>query len=236
MSRLRNIPTAMETVKNHDLVIQYPAYYKNKWADIFANVHPIHIEIGMGKGQFILNLAKANPQINYIGIEKHSSVMLRALEKRDLAEIQQNANLEWESAETVAKAQEQQIKNLRFICIDAENLKELFGKDEVEKIYLNFSDPWPKARHEKRRLTSKEFLRRYEKIMVADGLLEFKTDNVPLFDFSLEALEGAGWTLVKATYDLHGDAEMSKGNIMTEYEEKFSAMGKPICKLIGKRK
>ena len=166
----------------------------------------------MGKGRFITDLAKANPHINYIGIEKYSSVLIRALEKR----------------------QEIELDNLLFIRMDAEDICDVFAPDEVDKIYLNFSDPWPKDRHAKRRLTSKEFFARYNNILKADGVVEFKTDNRPLFDFSLEQVPEAGWNIVTHTFDLH-NSPMNEGNIMTEYEEKFSSMGNPIHKLIANR-
>ena len=170
----------------------------------------------MGKGQFLLTLAKENPSINYIGIERYSSVLLRALERFDNDEEYKDVN------------------NIRFICMDATNLPEVFAVGEIDKIYLNFSDPWPKARHAKRRLTSTEFLERYEKILAQGGRVEFKTDNTELFNFSLEQVKEAGWYLEKYTYDLHHQEEMNAGNIMTEYEEKFSSMGNPICKLIAR--
>lgn len=215
--RLRNIPGADDVIKNHPVAIKQVKEQKNKWHILFENENPIHIEIGMGKGQFILNLAKQNPDINYIGIERYSSVLLRALEKFDTEEYCE-------------------LKNVRFICMDAMELPEVFEYGEVEKIYLNFSDPWPKKRHTRRRLTSTQFLAQYDKVLAEDGCLEFKTDNRPLFEFSLEQVEEAGWILLGKTFDLHHDEEMNQGNVMTEYEEKFSAMGNPIHKLIIKRK
>ena len=171
----------------------------------------------MGKGQFILNMAKAHPEINFIGIERYSSVLLRALEKYDTEEFE---NLE----------------NIRFICMDAREIEAVFAPAEVDKIFLNFSDPWPKARHAKRRLTSTEFLARYEKVLVENGRVEFKTDNRGLFEFSLEEVRESDWNLEVCTFDLHHDEELVKGNVMTEYEEKFSSMGNPICKMVIKQK
>lgn len=191
-------------------VVHEPAGYKGKWRGVFGNDHPIHIEIGMGKGRFMMDLAAANPQINYIGIEKYSTVLLRAVQKMEA----------------------QELANLRLIRMDAEEICEVFDKGEVAKIYLNFSDPWPKDRHAKRRLPSRQFLARYHEILAADGRIEFKTDNADLFDFALEELEPAGWKLEAVTRDLHHDAQMLAGNIMTEYEERFSAMGNPICKYV----
>ena len=214
--RLRNIPGADDVIQKHPIAIKQEKEWKGKWNQLFGNHSPIHIEIGMGKGQFILTLAKQNPEINYIGIERYSSVLLRALEKFDTEEFCE-------------------LTNVRFICMDAMELPEVFDKEEVEKIYLNFSDPWPKARHSRRRLTSTRFLEQYDKVLHRDGVVEFKTDNRLLFEFSLEQVEEAGWQLLGSTFDLHHDEVMNVGNIMTEYEEKFSSMGNPIHKLIAKR-
>ena len=209
---LRNVPGARETIIEKQFSIQEPEQKKGKWAEVFGNDHPIHIEVGMGKGQFIIEMAKRNPEINYIGIEKYSSVLVRAVEK--LEDFEQN--------------------NLRLIRMDAENIEEVFDKDEVDRIYLNFSDPWPKDRHAKRRLTSTRFLERYNNILTPEGRVMFKTDNKDLFDFSLEQVEEAGWILENHTYDLH-HSEYNEGNVMTEYEEKFSAKGNPICRLVAYR-
>jgi len=216
--RLRNIPGADDAIAIHPHVIQEAKEYRGKWKQVFENDAPIHIEIGMGKGQFILSLAKENPHINYIGIERYSSVLVRGLER-----------LELEAFQTLT--------NIKFLCINAKELPEIFSVDEIDKIYLNFSDPWPKARHARRRLTSKEFLKRYEAILKASGNVEFKTDNRGLFDFSLEEVrETNQWEIEAVTFDLHHDAKMNAGNIMTEYEEKFSAMGNPIHKVVVKRR
>lgn len=213
--RLRNIPRADSVLAESNMVIKNETSYKGKWKEaIFQNTNPIHIEVGMGKGQFILSLAKLHPDINYIGIERYSSVLLRAVEKL-----------------------EEEVPNLRFICMDAATLPEVFDKNEISRIYLNFSDPWPKARHARRRLTSGAYFDRYDQILIPDGQVEFKTDNRALFDFSVEELEASDiWNMTACTYDLHNDTTMNDGNIMTEYEEKFSSMNHPICKLIAKRK
>ena len=210
--RLRNVPGARETIIENQFSIQEPEQKKGKWAEVFGNDHPIHIEVGMGKGQFIIEMARRNPEVNYIGIEKYSSVLVRAVEK--LEDFEQN--------------------NLRLIRMDAENIEEVFDKDEVDRIYLNFSDPWPKDRHAKRRLTSTRFLERYNNILTPEGRVMFKTDNKDLFDFSLEQVEEAGWILENHTYDLH-HSEYNEENVMTEYEEKFSAKGNPICRLVAYR-
>lgn len=214
--RLRNIPGAKEVIENSPYVVHEPQKQKGQWSHVFENNHPIHIEVGMGKGRFLMDMAKIHPEVNYVGIEMYDSVLLRALQKRE--EYEQN---------------EGTLTNLYFMCIDARLLPEIFEKGEVEKIYLNFSDPWPKARHAKRRLTSRQFLERYDQILVPEGRVEFKTDNRELFEFSLEEVKEAGWTLEASTFDLHHDEELMKGNVMTEYEEKFSSMGNPIHKLIA---
>ncbi len=211
--RLKNVPGSREAIAESDLVIHEPEKVKGTWKEIFGNEKPIHIEIGMGKGKFIHEMAKLHPEINYIGIEKYSSVLLRAIQKMEA----------------------EPLENLRFIRMDAENITEVFAQEEVERIYLNFSDPWPKDRHAKRRLPSKEFLARYNQFLKKDGVLEFKTDNRGLFDFALEELPQAGWKAEKVTFDLHNDEEMIQGNVMTEYEVKFSSMGNPICKYIISR-
>lgn len=215
--RLRNIPGAKDVIDNHPIAIKNEKEQKGKWQEVFGNDKPIYIEIGMGKGQFLLTLAKQNPDINYIGIERYSSVLLRALEKFDTEEFCE-------------------LKNIRFICMNAFELPDVFEYGEVAKIYLNFSDPWPKARHADRRLTSTKFFAQYDKVLAKEGVVEFKTDNRLLFEFSLEQVEEAGWKLLAHTFDLHHDASMNVGNVMTEYEEKFSSMGNPIHKLIAARK
>lgn len=213
--RLRNVPGSREAIADHKLCILEENPQAGNWHSIFGNDHPVFIEVGMGKGQFITTLAIQNPDINYIGIEKYSSVLVRALEKVDTMEIVP--------------------ENLRFIRMDAENICSMFGQREVDRIYLNFSDPWPKDRHAKRRLTSQEFLKRYDKILKPDGHIEFKTDNKDLFQFSLDQVTPAGWKLDAFTWDLHHDAALNEGNVMTEYEQKFSSMGNPICKMILSR-
>ena len=212
--RLRNIPGARDAIAASPWVIQKPEEHCGSWKEVFGNSGPLHLEIGTGKGRFIMQLAQEHPEINYIGIEKYSSVLLRCLEKQE----------------------ELQLQNLFFIRGDAELINTYFAEGEIEKIYLNFSDPWPKDRHARRRLTSGEFLARYDSFLAPSGHIEFKTDNQDLFTFSLEEIECSDvWHLDASTRDLHNDPVMSRGNIMTEYEEKFSGMGNPICKLIASR-
>ena len=194
-------------------MVQEPKEWRGRWSEVFGNDHPLHLEIGMGKGRFITEMALRNPQINYLGIEKYSSVLIRGLDKR--AEVE--------------------APNLYFLRMDAEEICEVFAPGEVDRIYLNFSDPWPKERHAKRRLTSREFLARYDQILVPEGCIEFKTDNRPLFDFSVEEAKEAGWEMPLCTYDLHHSA-FAEGNVMTEYEEKFSSLGNPIHKYCIRRK
>lgn len=213
--RLRNIPGAKDAIEESIYVVQEPQAHKGQWENVFKQARPLHIEVGMGKGRFLMDMARLHPEINYVGIEMYDSVLLRAIQKRE------------------ALAEEgQQLPNLMFMRMDARLLPEVFEKEEVDKIYLNFSDPWPKARHASRRLTSREFLARYDKILKKDGVIEFKTDNRELFDFSLEEVPEAGWKLLAHTFDLHHNEELMKGNVMTEYEEKFSSMGNPICKMV----
>ena len=213
--RLRNVKGSHEKISQSSFTIQADEEdgnnYKGLWnTRFFHNENPIWVEIGMGKGRFLMEMAQRYPDINFIGIEKYSSVLIRAIEKREMLELD----------------------NVFFIRMDAEDIVKFFAPQEISRIYLNFSDPWPKARHARRRLTSSGFLERYARVLVPGGELEFKTDNRALFDFSLDQVEGAaGWTLKMHTRDLHHDEVMNAGNIMTEYEEKFSAMGNPIFKL-----
>ncbi|MCM1326734.1 MAG: tRNA (guanosine(46)-N7)-methyltransferase TrmB [Lachnoclostridium sp.] len=210
--RLRNITGSREIIAGSPYVVKEENLEgcPGHWREIFGNRQPIHIEIGMGKGKFLHTMARLHPDINYIGIEKYSSVLLRAIQKME----------------------EEELPNLRFIRMDAENIDRVFGREEVDRIYLNFSDPWPKDRHAKRRLPSGQFLAKYDSILKKEGRLEFKTDNRELFDYAVEELEPAGWLADIVTYDLHGDKDLMKDNVMTEYEEKFSGQGNPICKYV----
>ena len=212
--RLRNVRGAREVLAKSVYVIAEPEMHKGNWKKVFENENPIHMEIGMGKGKLLLEQAALHPEINYIGVEMYASVLVRAVQKLEGMP---------------------EIPNIRFLNFPAEQLEKFFAPEEVEKIYLNFSDPWPKARHAKRRLTSPVFLKRYEKILKRGGILEFKTDNKPLFEYSLESVKESGWELLAYTFDLHGDKVMSQGNVMTEYEQKFSGQGQAICKLAAVR-
>ena len=210
--RLRNITGCREMIGESEFVVHEPETMKGKWREAFGNDHPVYVEIGMGKGRFLMDMARLYPEINFIGIEKYSSVLLRA----------------------VQKLEEEELPNVRLIRMDAEDLENVFAQGELDRIYLNFSDPWPKDRHAKRRLTSPDFMKVYDQVLAKDGRVEFKTDNQDLFTYSLEAIPEAGWTIEASTRDLH-HSDMAEGNVMTEYETKFSAMGNPICKLVASR-
>ncbi len=213
--RLRNIPGAEEAVAAHELCYNDGHPMAGEWSKIFENDHPLCLEIGMGKGRFLITLAELHPELNYVGIEMFDSVLLRALQKMD--------------------ATPNPPGNIRFLRMNAENVCSMFAPGEVSRIYLNFSDPWPKDRHAKRRLTSTRYLERYDRILSAGGQIEFKTDNRDLFRFSLEQVEEAGWNLDACTCDLHFDETMNEGNVMTEYEERFAKEGKAIYKMIISR-
>ncbi len=206
--RLKKVKDAKERVEASEYYVSTPSEYKGKWNEFFKNNNPIHIEIGMGKGNFVIGMAKAHKDINYIGIEMYDSVMVKAVEK--------------------LKQEEKPLKNLKLVLIDAMKIDEIF-ENEISRIYLNFSDPWPKAKHEKRRLTSKIFLEKYDKIFKGQKQIFQKTDNNDLFDFSMVSLVENGYELRNVTRDLH--SENVSDNIMTEYEEKFSNAGIKINKL-----
>lgn len=209
--RLHHIAGAEEKIESSPFVIQKPEDYQGKFRpEIFKNENPLYLEIGCGKGRFLMEMAENHPDINFLGIEKMSSVLIRAVEKQE----------------------EKELPNLFFLCINADNLTAYFDEGEIDKIYLNFSDPWPKDRHHKRRLTSREFLERYEHILKKRSVVEFKTDNNGLFDFSLEEVNARGWEILDMTRDLHHTPEMLEGNVMTEYEERFTLLGNKINKMI----
>lgn len=211
--RLRNITGSREMIRESGFVVHEPEEMRGRWKEAFGSDAPLHVEIGMGKGRFLMDMARLHPEISYIGIEKYSSVLLRAIQKM----------------------QEDPLPNVKFIRMDAEEIEAVFGEGEVDRIYLNFSDPWPKDRHAKRRLESRQFLKRYDRILKKGGQIEFKTDNRELFAFALEELPEAGWRAKAVTWDLHGDPAMNEGNVMTEYEERFSSLGNPVCKYIIER-
>ena len=211
--RLRNITGSREVIADSKWCMETPRDMSGKWHELFGNDHPVYVEIGMGKGRFLIDNARTYPDINYIGIEKYSSVLLRGIQKLE----------------------EEPMENVSLIRMEAEYITEVFAEGEIDRIYLNFSDPWPKDHHAKRRLPSREFLARYERILKPGSVVEFKTDNRDLFDFAVEEAAAAGWDMPVCTYDLHADEKLMEGNIMTEYEEKFSSMGNPICKYVISR-
>ena len=194
--RVRNVKNKEEIISNSIYTIDNPESYKGKWNTLFNNNNPIYLEIGMGKGKFILENAKNNPNINYIGIEKNGSVLSYAIKK----------------------IEEYKLNNLKLICFDANKIDEIFSKD-IDLLYLNFSDPWPKNRHEKRRLTSNSFLEKYDKIFKKDRLIEMKTDNQGLFEYSLISLVNNGYKIEDISLDLTNKEDFI--NIRTEYEEKY---------------
>ena len=204
--RLKNVKGADIVIENSDYVIKNPEEYKGKWNKLFNNNNPIHIEIGMGKGDFILGMSKMYPNINFIGIEMYDSVIVKA----------------------VKKIEEEKPNNLKLIRMDARLIEDIFSK-EIDLIYLNFSDPWPKNRTAKRRLTHERFLNKYESIFKNKKTIFMKTDNVDLFTFSIESLSCFGYKLKNVTLDLHNSD--FEGNIMTEYEKKFSSKGVKINRL-----
>lgn len=201
--RQRNVKNKKEIIMNSKYIILNPSDIKGNWKEIFNNEKPIYLEIGMGKGDFILENAKRYPNINFIGIEKFDSIIALAIKKIEREEV----------------------NNLKLIRMDANNILDVFDK-EINKIYLNFSDPWPKPRHIKRRLTSSDFLNKYDKIFSGNPVIEMKTDNRSLFEFSLISFNESGYLISDISLDLHHSG--CENNIMTEYENKFSANNNPI--------
>ena len=207
--RLKNVKGSREKIAANEYTLKDAERLKGHWKEYYGDDRPIHLEIGMGKGKFLMEMARLHPQTHYLGIEKFSSVLVRAVEKME----------------------EDPRPNLHFLRMDAEYIGKVFAPGEIEKIYLNFSDPWPKERHTKRRLTSRQFLDRYKEILAEGGTIEFKTDNRSLFDFSVEEVRDAGWIIDYVTYDLHHSDHL-EGNVMTEYEERFVEKGNAICKMV----
>ncbi len=209
--RLKNVKNASKIIESSSYVVLEPKTNIKKWNEVFKNNNPIDIEIGMGKGDFIIGMALNNPNVNYIGIEMFDSVIVRAVQKLE------NLN----------------IPNLKLIRMDASEINEVFDK-EINNIYLNFSDPWPKKRHEKRRLTSHEFLKKYDNVFKDDMNIIQKTDNIGLFGFSIMSLSTYGYTLENVTLDLYSN--MIEGNVATEYEKKFHEENVKICRLVANKK
>ena len=207
--RLRNVKGATEIIEKSLYVIKNYEECKTKYNLVFGNNNPIHIEIGMGKGDFIINMAKKYPNINFIGIEKFDSVLVRAIEKI-----------------------EDDIPNLRFIRMDATDIDSVFY-NEIDTLYLNFSDPWPKNRHEHRRLTSEKFLKRYDNLFIKDKKIIMKTDNRKLFEFSIISFTNYNYKIEELSLDMYNDD--IKENVQTEYEKKFHEKGFPIYKISVKK-
>ena len=203
--RLRNITGCREMIGESEFVVHEPETMKGKWREAFGNDHPVYVEIGMGKGRFLMDMARLYPEINFIGIEKYSSVLLRA----------------------VQKLEEEELPNVRLIRMDAEDLENVFAQGELDRIYLNFSDPWPPNRQRKRRLTWRAYLEVYDEILRQQGDLCFKTDNQRFFEWSLQEICQFGWLIQNISLDLHNSD--FEGNVMTEYETNFTAKGMPIC-------
>lgn len=209
--RLKKVKNAKEITESSSYIINDAECNKGCWGKIFNNNNPISIEIGMGKGDFIINMAKKYPKINFIGIEMFDSVIVRAVQKLE------NEN----------------IPNLKLIKMDAKEIENIFDK-EIDTLYLNFSDPWPKKRHAKRRLTSHDFLMKYDDIFKGDKKIIQKTDNIDLFAYSLSSLSTYGYILEDVTLDLHSKEDID--NVETEYEKKFKAKGVKICRLMAHKK
>lgn len=203
--RLRNVKNATVLLENHpDWVVLHPEEWKGKWSALFQETGPIHLEIGCGKGRFLSEMAKARPDIHFLGMEKFDSVIVRSLQK----------------------LLKEPVANVRLIRTDAVRLDEMFAYGEIETLYLNFSDPWPKPSHSRRRLTSPEYLLRYRKLLKPGSSIYFKTDNFPLFAFSMKSFVDSGMEIRRITLDLHRESDIP--NIETEFEQRFVAMGKPI--------
>ena len=208
--RLKKVPGALERIEASDYVIKDGKEYFGKYETLFEKKQPIHIEIGMGKGKFITEMAQLHPEINYIGIEKFDSVLIRALEKQE----------------------EMELSNLKLMRLDAEMIDEVFNH-EIDRIYLNFSDPWPKKRHAKRRLTSKEFLKAYDSIFKTTKEIIMKTDNRKLFEYSIMSFTNYGYQIEEISLNLYD--EDIKENVATEYETKFHNLGYPIYRIVVKK-
>ncbi len=208
--RLRYVKGGLERLAENEKVVTKPDEYKGKWSKLFDNDRSIHVEFGSGRGGFITGMAKKNPDVNYLAFERNSKVIIRGINK-----LLENPG-----------------SNFYLVHSDIRKIEDIFLENEIDRVYLNFSDPWPKKRHDKRRLTYRSFLKLYERLMIPKGELHFKTDNIGLFDFSIDELKENGWNITMITRDLHNSSH-AEGNVMTEYEEKFSKRGQAINKLIA---
>ena len=222
--RIRHIKGSDEAVAASQYVIQEPEKFRGNWkTEVFGNDAELFLEVGMGMGTFIRENSFLHQDKDYIGFELNTTVLYKSMKRYEKELAERGMSLDAKDC------------NLRFIRNDAKLLCDYFADREVDRIYLNFSDPWPKDKNENKRLTSPQFLKLYDRILKKDGVIEFKTDNRGLFDYSVETLPANNWAIKAITYDLHNDAVMNEGNIMTEYEAKFSAKGNPIFKLIAER-
>jgi tRNA (guanine-N7-)-methyltransferase len=204
--RQRKAKNLEEKLLEHEThMVTEPSLYRDRWTEVFSKERPLFLEIGCGKGRFLTTLAQKHPEFNFIGVEGHQTVALRALEKSKGLEL----------------------LNVAIVPLYVKDVRDWFGKGSLQGIYLNFSDPWPKDRHEKRRLTSQGFLRGYGQTLGEEGFLQMKTDNDDLFQYSLESLERNGFEILEKTWDLHS-SHLSSRNVMTEYEEKFAHQGLKI--------
>lgn len=211
--RLRYVEDAYKHIEDHDRLISKPEKHKDEWSTLFNNQEaPLHVEFGAGKGGFIIGLSEKNLDVNYLAFERNSKVVYKSIEK--LKSVEHD--------------------NFYIVCADITELENIFSENSLDRVYLNFSDPWPKDRHARRRLTHEGFLNRYEKVLKENGEIHFKTDNDDLFSFSVEEFKRLGWTLSVCTTDLH-NSEFVEGNVMTEYEAKFSSQGKNINKLVASK-
>lgn len=209
--RLRYVENAHELIEAHERLLSKPEQYRESWQSLFKTEKPLYVEFGAGKGNFIINTAQQIEEANFLAFERNAKVVFKS----------------------IAKLDEVEHDNFYIVCADVTNLDDIFMPHSVDRIYLNFSDPWPKDRHAKRRLTHAGFLEKYKRILKDGGEIHFKTDNDDLFAFSVEEFKENGWTLTVETTDLHNSPYV-EGNVMTEYEEKFSSQGKNINKLIAK--
>ena len=216
--RMRRKPWARPELDASEVYIKNPHDYYENWQSAFDKEQPLVMELGCGKGGFISQKAFMHPEKNFIAFDIKSEVL--AIAKRNIEAVYGSTHC----------------PNVKITAFDIERIPLVVSpKDTVEEIYINFCNPWPKDRHAKRRLPSRQFLARFDQILKKEGVIEFKTDNKDLFTFAEEEVEPAGWKIIEITYDLHNDEKMSAGNIMTEYEEKFSSMGNPIYKYIISR-
>lgn len=211
MARVRTIPGTSEYLQNHPLVISDPQEARGRWQEHWPSPQPLHLEIGCGRGRFLYEAAKVHPERNYLGLELVPEIIRSAVER-------------WSAMEDFPS-------NLRYLWIHAEELPEIFAPGEVDHIYLHFSDPWPKNRHAKRRLTHENYLNAYEQILHSEGQLSLKTDHPDLYTYSLMTLAQRNWTILSATFDLY--AEEPQDNIATEYELRYVEKGLPIKRILA---